>query len=181
VLEASGDESKVALDDGVVSRLVSRAARLSNGSVPDREDKGRSSASVFAVGGELLEILGSLPDHRAVVVAVDDAHRMDPSSAGALLFMLWCSYADRVLVLIASRPEGVERLGPSWLRLLSDGQRVQRVRLGGLTTREVRLLSGLLGLESLNLAAAERLRSTPAGTLCTSRPPRRAAGGRVGG
>jgi predicted ATPase len=163
VLRASGDESEVGLEYGVVSQLVSRAAHLSGDrSLTDRIEEG-SSASPFSVGAALLEILGSLQDRAAVVLAVDDAHWMDLSSAGALLFALRRVYADRVLVLIASRPEGLDRLAPSWLRFLADPERVQRLRLGGLSTRDVGLLSDSLGAGQLTLAAAERLRDHTGG------------------
>ena len=158
VLEASGDESEIALEYGVLRQLASRAAQaVGDQSLSDAADEWHST-SAFSAGARLLEILGSLQDEAPVVLAVDDAHWMDTSSASALLFALRRLYADRVLVLIAARPEGVERLGPSWQRFLSDPERVQRVRLGGLTTHEVGQLSSSLGAGRLTLAAAERLR-----------------------
>src|SRR5437764_13010781 len=158
VLEASGDESEIALEYGVLRQLASRAAQaVGDQSLSDAADEWHST-SAFSAGARLLEILGSLQDEAPVVLAVDDAHWMDTSSASALLFALRRLYADRVLVLIAARPEGVERLGPSWQSFLSDPDRVQRVRLGGLTTHEVGQLSSSLGAGRLTLAAAERLR-----------------------
>jgi DNA-binding CsgD family transcriptional regulator len=158
VLEASGDESEIALDYGVLQQLASRAAQATGdqslGDAPD----GWRSTSAFSAGARLLEILGALQDEAPVVLALDDAHWMDASSAGALLFALRRLYADRVLVLIAARPEGLERLGPSWQRFLGDPERVQRVRLGGLKTHEVGQLSSSLGAGQLTIAAAERLR-----------------------
>jgi DNA-binding CsgD family transcriptional regulator/tetratricopeptide (TPR) repeat protein len=163
VLEASGDESEVALDYGVVLQLFSRATSVSSGAALNDGVVGPSSASVFSVGAELLAMLGDLQDRAAVVVAVDDAHWMDLSSAGALLFALRRLYADRVLVLLASRADGLDRLGSSWLRLLDDSERAQRVRLGGLNAREVSLLAASLGFGSLTLASAERLREHTGG------------------
>jgi DNA-binding CsgD family transcriptional regulator len=158
VLEASGDESEIALDYGVVRQLATVAEQAAgDGSLSGAPDEWLST-SAFSAGARLLEILGSLQDQATVVLALDDAHWMDASSAGALLFALRRLYADRVLVLIAARPDGLERLGPSWLRLLADPERVQRVHLGGLTTHEVGQLSGSLGAGQLTLAAAERLR-----------------------
>jgi DNA-binding NarL/FixJ family response regulator len=158
ILEASGDESEIALDYGVVRQLAAMAAQAAGDGSPSGAPDRWLSTSAFSAGARLLEILGSLQDEATVVLALDDAHWMDASSAGALLFALRRLYADRVLVLIAGRPDGLERLGPSWLRLLADPERVQRVRLGGLTTHEVGQLSGSLGAGQLTLAAAERLR-----------------------
>jgi hypothetical protein len=168
VLEASGDESEIALDYGVVSQLVSRAAAVSSGGALNDTIDAPSSASVFSVGAELLGMLGSLQDGAAVVVAVDDAHVMDVPSAGAVLFALRRLYADRVLVLLASRADELDRLGSSWLRLLNDSERVQRVWLGGLTAREISLLAGSLGLGSLTLARPSACARTAAGIRCMS-------------
>jgi hypothetical protein len=107
VLETSGDESEIALDYGVVRQLASRAAQASGGrSTGDAPDEWLST-SAFSAGARLLEILDSLQDEAPVVLAVDDAHWMDASSAGALLFALRRLYADRVLVLIDGRADGL--------------------------------------------------------------------------
>jgi hypothetical protein len=133
VLEASGDESETGLDYGVVSQIVSRAPRVSGSEPLNDKLASGSPASAFAVGAELLGMLGSLQDRAPVVVVVDDAHWVDPASAGALLFTLRRLHADRVLVMIVSRPDG------------HDAERVQRVRLSGLNAHEVGLLANSLG------------------------------------
>jgi DNA-binding CsgD family transcriptional regulator len=163
VLDASGDENETALDYGVLAQLASKAAtEVSTQALTDRIDD-PTAASAFSVGAELLDLLGSLQEKAAVVVAVDDAHLMDPPSASALLFALRRLRADRVLVLLASRSQEIERLGPSWLRLLGDPDRAQRVRLSGLTTRDVSLLAGSLGFGAWTFSAAERLREHTSG------------------
>ena len=163
VLEASGDETEATLDYGVVSQLVARAAHVSSWEPVNGGIGGGSAASAFSVGGELLGMLGALQDPAPVVAVVDDAHWMDPASAGAVLFALRRLYADRVLVLIVSRPDGLDRLGPSWSKLLHDSDRVQRVSLSGLAGSEVGLLASSLGFGQLSVAAAERLREHTGG------------------
>ncbi len=157
VLAASGDESESNLDYGVVSQLVSRA-----GPDPDRERVALlgdgSPASPFTVGADLLAILGALQDEGPVALFVDDAHWIDAWSAGALLFALRRLYADRVCVLIATRPLGSGEDQSSWSRLLNDAERVQRLILSGLDSREVVMLAGAEGHPALTLAAADRLR-----------------------
>jgi len=158
VLEASGDESETSLEYGVVSQLVSQARPdSSRQSLSDRLSSG-SPTSSFAVGAELLAMLGSLQDRAPVVLVIDDAHWADSASAAALLFALRRLHADRVLVLIVARPGALDQTGLSWSRLLSDPERVQRVRLSGLDDHEIGLLATSLGYESLTLAVAERLR-----------------------
>jgi DNA-binding CsgD family transcriptional regulator len=157
LLEASGEESETSLDFGVVSQFISRAPPGCRGEAL-QEAPGGSSGSPFAAGAELLRVVGSLQDDGPVLIVLDDAHWIDAASAGALLFALRRLYADRVCVLIATRPEGVRTGGAGWTRLLSDAERVQRIRLAGLDAREVRLLANSLVDKPLSTGAAERLR-----------------------
>ena len=163
VLEASGEESETALDYGVVLQLVAKATPASSRAEREEQIAGRSPASSFAVGADLLAMLGTVQDSAPVVIAVDDAHWIDAPSAGALLFALRRLHGDRVLVLIVSRPDGLAQLGPSWSRLLADPDRVQRIRLSGLSGSEVNQLADSLGIGPLTLAAGERLREHTGG------------------
>ena len=62
---------------------------------------------------------------------------------------------DNILVLLASRPHSLARLGDSWSRLLAE--RARRIRLHGLTPPDLQPLArALLGLD-LAPAARERL------------------------
>jgi DNA-binding CsgD family transcriptional regulator len=120
---------------------------------------GASASNPFAVGAELLSLLGSLQDGGPVLLVLDDAHWIDPPSAAALLFALRRLYADRVCALIATRPGGDERGGPGWSRFLDDGERARRIRLGGLDEHEVRSFVGSLVSTPLSGGAAARLRA----------------------
>src|SRR3569623_595469 len=112
VLEASGDESEVELEYGVVAQLLAGAGTAPRG------------GGTFAVGADLLATFGALQEPDAtLIVAVDDAHLMDRSSAGALLFALRRLQADRVAVLLVTRPAELDRLGPGWARLANDPER----------------------------------------------------------
>jgi DNA-binding CsgD family transcriptional regulator/tetratricopeptide (TPR) repeat protein len=163
VLEASGEGSETTLEYGVVQQLLAQAASRSSWTAIGEPLGGGPPASSFAVGAELLGMLGIAQEGTPVVIAIDDAHWLDPSSAAALLFALRRLQGDRVLVLIISRPEGLGHLGPGWTRLLNDADRVQRVRLTGLSALEVNRLAGSLGFEQLTLAAGERLREHTGG------------------
>src|SRR5262249_27935579 len=74
ILQASGDESEIALDYGVVRQLASVAAQAAGDRSPGDAPEEWLSASAFSAGARLLEILGSLQDAAPVVLAVDDAH-----------------------------------------------------------------------------------------------------------
>ncbi len=169
VLDASGDETEVTLEYGVVAQLISRATAVNGSGPPDprtarpRQDvPPPSPGSVFSVGAELLALLGAQRP-APTVIAVDDAHWLDLASAGALLFALRRLQADRILVVVASRPDSLDRLGSSWPRLLNDADRVRRVRLSGLTGQDVSLMAKSLGYGSITFAAAERLREHTGG------------------
>ena len=156
VLDASGEESEAELDLGVVTQLLSGA--------PDAAVAGAtvaigSPSNPFAVGAELLALLGSLQEDGPVLLVIDDAHWTDAASAGALLFACRRLYADHVCALIATRPGADGRAVASWSRFLDDAERAQRIRLGGLDGGEVRSLAGSLLARPLSRAAAERLRA----------------------
>ncbi len=193
VIEASGDETETTLEFGIVTQLLVRgqakpgtppshaiigesppsqamigesppSQAMIGESPPPTETIGPGSpASAFSVGGELLRMLGSLQDEAPVLIAVDDAHWIDASSAAVLLFTLRRLHGDRVLVLIATRPQGLDHLGPSWPRLVADTERVGRISLGGLTSAEVTELADSMQIGPLTLAASERLREHTGG------------------
>jgi DNA-binding CsgD family transcriptional regulator len=163
VLQASGEESETTLDYGVVLQVVAQATPAASWPALEEQIGHRSPASSFTVGADLLGILGPLQDAAPVVLAVDDAHWLDPSSAAALLFVLRRLHGDRLLVLIGSRPGGDDQLGPGWSRLLADPDRVARIALPGLDGTEVSELSDSLGLGPLTHAAGERVREHTGG------------------
>ena len=153
-----GRSPRSGFDRGVVSQLIARAPGGAGPAAGRTIDGGGSASSPFALGAELLSLLGLLQDGGPVLLVLDDAHWIDPPSAAALLFALRRLYADRVCALIATRPGGDWRGGPSWSRFLDDGERARRIRLGGLDEHEVRSLVGSLVSTPLSRAAAERLR-----------------------
>ncbi len=163
VLSASGDESETTLDYGVVTQLLHRARAESSAAGVDAPSEPEPTATPFAVGADVLAMLGAVQSDAAAVVAVDDAHWMDAQSAGALLFAMRRLHGDRIVVLIASRSDPPGRLGTSWARFLADAERVQRIRLPGLTGAEVCQFAESLGIGQLTVAAGERLREHTSG------------------
>ena len=157
VLQASGEESEITLDYGVAMQLLAHAAPTLSWTALEEQLRKRAPTSAFAVGADLLGAIGAAQDGGPAVIAVDDAHWIDPPSAGALLFALRRLHGDRTLVLIASRPEGLSHLGPSWSRLLDDPDRVRRITLSGLDASQVGELAESLGAGHLSAAAGERL------------------------
>ena len=154
VLWASGDEAEMSLDYGIADQLwAGLPAGLGVGGPP--LTAGAAAAGGFAVGVALLDVLGAVQQRGTVAIVVDDLQWADLPSARALLFALRRLRQDNILVLLASRPHSLARLGDSWSRLL--GERARRIRLRGLTPPDLQPLArAVLGVE-LALAARERL------------------------
>ena len=60
----------------------------------------------FLIGAATLSLLAALAEERPVLVAVDDAHWLDESSLGAILFAARRLFADTVAIVIATRADG---------------------------------------------------------------------------
>jgi DNA-binding CsgD family transcriptional regulator/tetratricopeptide (TPR) repeat protein len=163
ILEASGEEAETMLDYGVFLQLAAGAALNTSWRSLDERAHQQVPASAFAVGGELLEMFGALQDTAPVVIAIDDAQWADASTAAALLFALRRLHGDQIMVLIISRPYELDHLGPSWSRFLGDADRVERIRLIGLSAPEVGQLASSLKLPPLTSGAADRLQEHTSG------------------
>ena len=158
VLRASGDQAEMLLAWGLADQLLAgagvAAAELSAqaGAV-----RGNDSGAM-AVGAQLVTALGDLQaGDRPVVVVVDDLHWSDELSARALLFALRRMRADRVLGLVAARTGGLDRLGEGWSRFASGDHRVTRLRLDGLTGRDLAAMARSLGAGDLSGRAIAQL------------------------
>jgi predicted ATPase len=76
------------------------------------------SAGSFAAGLELLRHTGQRDDHRPVLVVVEDMHWADTASREALVTMARRLDAERVALVLTSRPGGGQSDG--WDRILND-------------------------------------------------------------
>lgn len=83
-----------------------------------------TSRDRFAIGAATLSLLSACAEQAPLAVLIDDAHLLDGSSAGALLFAARRLIADRIAVVLAVR-EGE----PSLL----DGADLRTLRLAGLS------------------------------------------------
>ncbi|MET0865848.1 MAG: AAA family ATPase, partial [Nakamurella sp.] len=169
---AAGYEDEKRLPFGLLFRLLS-AGRMPSAEVRSSSQSRETAESTgqqptpggsdpFALGAELVQLLGDLEQSQPVAVIVDDAPWADPQSLRALIFALRRLRAERVLMVLTMRPQDVPHLPPGLLHYGRD--RATRIQVTGLTTAEVGQLFRRLGLGQLSLRAAERLRVHTAGS-----------------
>ncbi len=153
-LWVSGDETETSVRFGVVDQ-IREAVQRSHIARTDRADS-------FAIGTELIQVIGELHGQTPVILVVDDLHWADQDSCRALLFCLRRLRHDAILVICIARPGVDDVLGTSWARLLADTGRCARLRIAGLSAGEVGLLARQHDV-TLTAAAAHRLRDHTAG------------------
>jgi DNA-binding CsgD family transcriptional regulator/tetratricopeptide (TPR) repeat protein len=112
------------------------------------------AADAFGAGIALLGLLNDAQRSGPVAVVVEDLHWADPTSRLALLTATRRLGADRILVMLTTRPDPDPTDG--WARFARDPDRCRRVVLGGLTVTDVGQLAQWAGL-FLALGDAERL------------------------
>jgi hypothetical protein len=117
-------------------------------------------AGSFAAGLELLRQTGERVDHRPVLVVVEDMHWADTPSREALVTMARRLEAERVVLLLTSRPGGGEADG--WDRVVNDEMRCCTIQLRPISELQIGEWADRVGV-ALTSAQAQRLhRHTPA-------------------
>lgn len=111
VLRTQGLEVEAPLAFAALHRLLRPLSRLRAGlpgpqaralKVAFGEEEG-TSVEPFLVGVATLSLLTTAAEEEPVLCVVDDAHWLDPASAGALLFCAHRVDADRVAIVFAAR------------------------------------------------------------------------------
>ena len=123
VLRTQGLEVEAPLAFAALHRLLRPLARLREGlPVPQAralrvalgEDDG-PSVEPFLVGVATLSLLTAAAEENLVLCVVDDAHWLDPATAGALLFCARRLGADRVAMVFSAREGAWENFEPQGL------------------------------------------------------------------
>ena len=154
VLRASGDEGEQHLDFGLIEQLHADGEASD---VPVMTMFGRSGPrpDPLDVGADLVRVATEASAFLPVVAIIDDAQWADQASLQALTYALRRFRNQRLLTVIAQRPD-VPALGP--LRRLCRDERGTVVQLGGLAPPQLAtLLHDARGI-SLGERAALRLR-----------------------
>lgn len=164
VLAATGDQSESALPYGLIDQLLSRADRrlvrkfplLSHGRAP--------TATPFAIGADLLDLIGELQADRPLSIVVDDAQWSDTPSAQALGFTLGRLQVDRVLtVFTVQAPLLAVETDMVTQYLSKNSIESTAIKLGGLNTADIAALFASTTSDELLPSAAARLRAHTGG------------------
>jgi predicted ATPase len=113
VLQARASLPEADLDFGIVDQLF----RTAGGALLTGETGGPTSS--FAVGAQLLEVVGEQLATGALAIVIDDLQWVDRKSAEALTFMLRRLSVDPVLAILIYRGPG-DRLDEPARRMLAS-------------------------------------------------------------
>jgi DNA-binding CsgD family transcriptional regulator len=160
VLPALADQAEADLDFGLVDQLLRAAGGGSQLAGP----AGGNGAAVssFAVGAQLLDVVGVQLAAGSSAIFLDDLQWADRKSVEALTFMLRRLSVDPVLAVVTYRGPW-ERLDGPAQRMLSSAENRLHVPLGGLGQDEVASLASALRPESLDDEVVRRLHKDTGG------------------
>jgi DNA-binding CsgD family transcriptional regulator len=155
VLWSRADPAEVDLDYGLIEQLRRRV---------DSEVAARypllagdlAQSSPFAVGAQLLGMIGDQQAHGPVAVVIDDVQWADRRSVEALSFTFRRLSVDPVLVIVLVRGIRDQLDEPTRRMLLSVAQR-QHLSLSGLSLDDADHLAAALRAEPLGRAGLQRL------------------------
>ena len=158
MLSARADQAEADLEFGLVDQWLRAAGASSALAPPLAAPAGGTgpAASSFAVGAQLLAVVGAQLAVGPVVIFLDDLQWADRKSVEALTFMLRRLSVDPVLAVVTyRRPQ--ERLNEAARRLLSSVENRLPIMLEGLGPDEAATLVGAIRPEPLDDEMVSRL------------------------
>ena len=158
---ARGDPAEADLEYGIIGQLVAGAGRVALARYPLLAGEA-ARAAPFAVGAQLLGLVGDRLGGGPVALVIDDVQWADPRSAEALSFMLRRLSVDAVAVIAIVRG-GRDQLDPAARRMLGAVPQQHRIVVGGLAVADVAALAAGLGAGPLGADAVRRLHDRTGG------------------
>ena len=154
-LWARADPSEADLEYGIIEQLLRGVDRRLLARYPLlASDVVRSSP--FAVGAQLLGVVGDQQADGPVALVIDDVQWADRRSVEALSFMFRRLSVDTVVVILIVRGDRDQLDEPTRRMLVSVAQR-RRILLSGLSVDDVAPLAAALGAGPLGSHAVQRL------------------------
>ncbi|HTT90035.1 MAG TPA: AAA family ATPase [Acidimicrobiales bacterium] len=162
VLWARADQAESDFGYGVVTQLTRDVKGRLLDKCPLLTGETLYQASAFAVGAELLGVIGALQAAGPVVIVVDDLQWADGRSVDALSFMLRRLSVDPVLMAVAVRGDR-DNLDEPGRRMLQSVERRLHLQLTGLDHDDVGPLASALGAPVLRPEVIQRIYESTAG------------------
>ena len=157
---ARADPAEADLEYGIIGQLVAGAGRRALARYPLLAGEVRSSP--FAVGAQLLGLVGDELGAGPVALVVDDVQWADRRSVQALSFTFRRLSVDAVAVIAIVRG-GRDQLDPPVRQMLLSVPQRHRIVLRGLAVRDVAPLAAGLGAGPVGADAARRLHDRTGG------------------
>jgi DNA-binding CsgD family transcriptional regulator len=155
------DPAEADLDYGIVEQLLGSLRRQTAGFEPlVAGDMAKSSP--FAVGAQLLSLVGEQLANGPLAVIIDDVQWADRPSLEALSFMFRRLAVDPVAVIVAVRGDR-DRLDEPTRRMLLSVANHRRMAISGLRIDDVPPLADGLGAAPLDAASMVRLHERTGG------------------
>lgn len=147
---SSGDDAESLLAFGVIDQLWRAVGAR-------RPSRGESTVDHLAVGAELLDLFSDLATDRSVAVVVDDVQWADRPSMQALVFAARRLVAERLVLVLVCREDGLDTLPDGMKRVLA-AEHVSRIALGGLDAGDLASLNLIRSGAELPTYTAKKLR-----------------------
>src|SRR5215831_10541290 len=161
VLWARADLGEADVEYGIIGQLVRGVDRQMLARYPLLAG-GAVRSSPFAVGAQLLGVVGDQQGAGPVALVIDDVQWADRRSVEALSFMLRRLSVDAVAVIVIVRGDR-DQLDASTRRMLLSVARRWRIPLSGLSVDDVAPLAAALGAGPLGSDAIGRLHDRTGG------------------
>jgi len=158
---ARADPAEADLEYGIIGQLVRGAGRRALAQYPLLAG-GAARSSPFAVGAQLLGLVGDRQDAGPVALVIDDVQWADRASVQALSFTLRRLSVDAVAVIAIVRGDR-DQLDPPVRQMLMSVPQRRRIVVPGLTMQDVASLAGGLGTGPLGADAVQRLHDRTGG------------------
>jgi DNA-binding CsgD family transcriptional regulator len=141
LLRISGDEVESSARFAALRQLAPDVAGADAAAWPLLAGGVPSDASDLAVGADLVRVLGDLHPEQLLVLLVEDAHWLDPGTAGAVQFAVRRLTVERAAVVVTTRG-GTRTADLGWFRPAMLPRSGTAIELGPLSDAEVGQMAG---------------------------------------
>ncbi|MEV6841195.1 AAA family ATPase [Streptomyces sp. NPDC051133] len=155
-LTARGDSSESEFPFDIIAGLLRHVDRKQLKRFPLLYEGLSAEPATYAVGAELLLLLGELQENGPIVLVIDDVQWVDSPSIRTLNFLARRLAADRIMLVFISR-NGKDSASAPTRRLTEDVDKTLEISLKGLSRDEIGVMAKSFGTDSLQGDALNHL------------------------